>query len=220
MPAAATLKHVYCYQVGSSDCFKVGRTKNEPQKRKRGLSVGSPVKLELYRAVQTEDAVRLEQHIHQLLDLDRAENGEFFYVTRQELDEAVDEAIAFVDRCRPLLQEAKKLCRKKPGGTMLDPSDEMLDVYRELREAGRQKFLLERRIEFLEGKVQFVIGENRGIAGIASWEWCDRWTMNIGLFRKEQPKLYEKYKRDSGGRRFRLERANLTKSTRNPPSLS
>jgi T5orf172 domain len=206
------LKSVYCYQSGSGDCYKVGLTKDEPKKRKRGFSTGSPVKFkpEPYRAVATEHASQLETYIHHLLDQKRTENGEFFNVTPKELDAAVDEAVAFVNESRPLVQGAKKLCRKKPNATMLDPTDEMLDTYRELREAGRELFLLEKRIEFLQSKVQVAIGENCGITGVASWEWVQRWTMNVELFRKQQPKLYEKYKRDSGSRRFCLEQIDLT----------
>lgn len=61
------LESVYCFQLGWGDCFKIGRTKNSPEDRKRGFSTGSPVKLNLYRAIETEYAPELETCIHQLL---------------------------------------------------------------------------------------------------------------------------------------------------------
>ena len=85
--------------------------------------------------------------------------------------------------------------------------------YRQLRAAERELFLLERRIELLESKVQVEIGENRGMKGVATWEWGTRFTMDVPRFRKEHEALYEKYKRDSGGRRFCLDRVDLTKMT-------
>ncbi len=128
-----------------------GRPDEEPAPaRMRGLATGSPVKLTFYRAVETENASGLEKYIHQLLDAKRAENGEFFHVNRQELDNAINEAEAFIRESQPLLLEAKKLCRKKPNDTMVDPTDEMRDIYLQLRKANRDKFLLERRIELLE----------------------------------------------------------------------
>lgn len=112
---------------------------------------------------------------------------------------------------QPLFREASKLRRKKPSETLVDPSEEMREIYRELREASRQKFLLDRRIELLETKIQVAIGENRGMSGVASWKWADCWTMDINRFRKERKELYEEYKRNSGTRKFCLERADLAK---------
>jgi hypothetical protein len=212
---ASELKHVYCYRIGSADCFRVGRTKNPPEKRKRGWATGSPAKPTLYRDVLTENPSSLEAYIHHLLDAKRAENGEFFNVTPQELDDAIDEAEAFMKEYQPLLGQAAKLRRKKDNGAMVDPPDEMRAIYRQLREATREKFLLDRRIELLQSKIQVVIGDNRGMKGVASWEWEDHWEMNIPKFREAEPALYdalyEKYKRDSGRRVFRLERTDLTK---------
>ena len=211
---ASELKHVYCYRIGTDNCYKIGWTKGAPDKRMRGFATGSPAKLKLYRDELTENASALEQYIHQLLDARRTENGEFFNVTTQELDDAIDQAVAFMKELLPLLDGVKKLRRKKPNETMIDPSDEMLDVYRRLRKATREKFLPDRRIELLESKIQVVIGENRGMTGVASWKRNDCWKMDTTRFKKEKSalyaELYEEYKRNSGSRKFCLERVDLT----------
>jgi hypothetical protein len=62
------LHHVYCYQIGSGNCYKVGRTKKLPDKRMREFATDSPVKPQLYRDVETENASGLEKYILQLLD--------------------------------------------------------------------------------------------------------------------------------------------------------
>jgi hypothetical protein len=206
------LKHVYCfhYQIGSDNYYKVGLTKNPPAMRISELATGSPVKPTICRDVETEDASRLEKYIHQLLDPKRAANGEFFHVSWEELNHAVDKAVAFINRCQPVLREANKLRRKKPNDTVLEPTVSMLRIYRQLRDLSRKQFLMERRIEYLMGKVQVAIGENHGIKGIASWKWEDRWTMDVKRFQKEHETLYEQYKRDSGSRKFRLDRIDLT----------
>ncbi|MDP9054872.1 MAG: GIY-YIG nuclease family protein [Acidobacteriota bacterium] len=207
----SVLKNVYCYQVGSGDCYKIGKTKNHPEKRKREFATGSPEKLELYRTEPTENASGLGTYIHQLLAARRTENGEFFRVTRKALDDAVDEAVAFMNASSQLLREAKKLRRRKPNDILIPPTPEMLAIYRQLREVSREKFLIERRIEFLQSKVQIAIGENRGMKDVASWKWVDSWTIDAKLFKKEHAVLYEQYKRDSGARKFLLERVDLTK---------
>ena len=205
----AELKHVYIYSVGSN-CYKIGRTKHTPEKRKRGWATGSPVKPKLYRDVLTEHPSALENYIHHDLDLKRRENGEFFNVAEDELDAAVNRAEAFTQELQPLFHEAKRLSRKKPTDEMLDPTDHVRDLYRRLQEASREKYLLDRQIELLVSRVKIAIGENRGIEGVASWDWQERSTMDVKRFQKEHPVLYEEYKRDSSCRVFRPERVDLS----------
>ena len=207
------LENVYCFQLGSDDCFKVGRTKNSPEERKLGFSTCSPVKLNLYKKIETHYAGELEKCIHQLLDEKRAENGEVFHVTANELDDAVNRAVDFIEKSQPFVREANRLRRQKPlSTTWVRPSSEMLQIYRELRAYRREKFFIEQRIAFLESQIQVAIGGTLGMEGIASWAWTDRWTIDTDRFKKEQESLYEQYKRSSGGRRFCLERIDLTKS--------
>src|SRR5215831_5405497 len=68
---------VYCFRVGPEDTCRVGRTKNPPVQRLKSVSVGSPQKLTLHREIKTDDAAFLEKYIHRLLDIHRAQNGEF-----------------------------------------------------------------------------------------------------------------------------------------------
>src|SRR2546429_9952226 len=93
---------VYCFRVASANCFKVGRTKKAPDKRMKGVSVGSPHKLTVYREIKTDDAPFLEKYIHWLLDSKRAANGEFFNVPEGELDGAIDEAESFLRERLPV----------------------------------------------------------------------------------------------------------------------
>jgi len=196
---------VYCFQVGSSDCFKIGRTRNAPTGRMKNVSVGSPQRLTLYKTVETEFASRLESYLHKVLEPYRAPNGEFFNVTTSQLDDAVRESIQFVSATEPLLEEAKKLQRKKPTADLLEPSAEILALHRELKAALRQSFLLERKIEALQGKLQVAIGENLGFKGVASWKWRESWILNQALLKREEPELYEQYRERSGSRVFCLE---------------
>jgi hypothetical protein len=206
------MEHVYCFQVGSDNLFKVGRSKNPPEKRKPGLSTGSPVKLHLYRDIETENSADIEAYIHRLLDAKRTENGEFFNVTAQELDEAVNRGVEVMNEFQPLYRQASALRQKPPNDadTMVDASDDMREIYRELRKLRSERYLIEQRVAFLESKIQVAIGDNGGMKGVASWSWVDRWTMDIERFKNEQDALYQQYKRNSGCRIFRLDKVDLT----------
>jgi T5orf172 domain len=211
----APLKHVYCFQVGSEDCYKIGLTKNAPKQRMRGFATGSPSKFTQYRVEATEHPRKLEKCIHTLLSAKRAENGEFFYATGEEVDRAFDEALAFVAECQPLVAAAEKLREQKPANTVAAPTEVIKQVHRELSMVRRERLLLDQRIEFLESKIQVAIGQNRGMAGIASWDWVDNWQFDITAFKDEEPeeyaRLYEVYNRNIGTRRFILEKVALTK---------
>jgi hypothetical protein len=213
---AAILKDVYCYQRGSEDCYKIGRTKETPEKRKRGFATGSPVKFTLCRTEKTAHPTKLEKHVHALLGTRRAENGEFFFVTRPEVDKAFDQAVAFVEEAQDLIENAGRLKKRKPADTMLDVTPEVLSIYKELQARQRESFLVEREIEVLESRMQLAIGENSGIEGIATWKWRDSWTFDLKKFQREEPAdyetLFEKYKRNSGTRYFDLAKGILTKA--------
>ncbi len=196
---------VYCYQVASSDCFKIGRTRNTAVKRLNNVSTGSWKKLSIYREIITDQPVHLEKQIHRLLDVHRAENGEYFNVTKPQLDNAVEEAEVFLTANLPIIQQAKKLQHQKPRGTALRLADEEIKaLHRDLKEAVRQSFFLAQHIELLQSKLQIAIGDDLGIDGVALWKWRETVTLNSKLFKSEEPELFEKYKRMSATRCFRL----------------
>lgn len=210
----AVLMHVYCFRLGSQDCYKIGLTQNTPAKRMRGFATGSPSRFTEYRVEATEYPRALEKHIHALLSTKRAENGEFFYATREEVDSAFDRAVVFVREFQPLVAAVEKLREQRPPDTVAEPTDEIKHAYRELRTARRDRLLLDQRIEFLESKIQVAIGQNRMMKGIASWEWVDNWQLDLTAFKDAEPeeygRLYGQYKRNSGTRRFVLEKVDLT----------
>jgi hypothetical protein len=209
----AEIGNVYCFQLGNNDCFKVGRTKNSPEDRKRGFATGSSAKLNLYRTIKTEYARELEAYIHQLLDTRRAENGEFFHVSAERLDLAVEDARAFVEKAQPLIYQAEQLRKEKPlSEGLVEPCNEIFEIYERLRKVRRDRYLIEQEIAFLESKIQVAIGRNAAMREIASWKWTDHWAIDMDRFRTEQDPLYQQYKRNSGYRRFCLERIDLTKA--------
>lgn len=198
------MESVYCFRVGSEDCFKVGRTKSNPKERKDDVSVGSPQKLTEYRAIETEHASKLEWYIHRALDMKRAENGEFFLVKPSELDDAINDGLAFLHKSLPLLKQVEEFKKTKPNEQMREPSKGDRSLYRALRESRKELFLLEQKILILQSQLEVAIGKNLGLKGIASWKWQEAARFNLIVFKEEHPDLYEKYKKSSATRVFRL----------------
>lgn len=201
---------VYFYRFGSDDCFKIGHTKQEPDKRKRGFATGSPKKLTLYKTIPFEKHIALEKYIHKLLDEKRAERGEYFNVSEFELDNAIETAIRFLSETLASCDEAKKLQRAKPADTVVDATNEMREIYRRLRGLLSERYLMERQIEFLKSKVKLAIGNNSGMKDVAMWKWCDQQRFDIARFKREHEALYKQYEKNSGHRRFLLDGFDLT----------
>lgn len=196
---------VYCYRAGALDLFKVGHTKNAAAMRMKNVQTGSWEVLSIYRQIETDHAPRLlEDRIHKLLAAYRTKKGEFFQVTTELLDRAVDDAQVFLAEYLPIIQQVKKFQRHKPSPEVLHTYDDIDVVFQELKKAKQEQALLEQRIELLQGKLQIAIGENAGIENVASWKWQEKFIFDLRLFKADQPALFKRYQKSSGTRYFRL----------------
>src|SRR5262249_53427632 len=128
-----------------------------------------------------------------------------FNVSAKERDRAIEEAEAFLADSLPVLQEVERLQKRQPTSRVLDPSEGIKALHSELREAQRQAFFLGQKIVTLRGRIKIAIGESLGIRGIASWKWREQWRLDLDALRREEPKVYEKFKCLSGYREFHLE---------------
>src|SRR6202034_3786089 len=107
----------------------------------------------------------------------RAENGEFFYASREEIDAAFEKGIAFLATFQPLLAPAALYKEQKPAETLAESTDDIRQAYRLLKAARHDQLLLQQRIDFLECRIQVAIGMNAGMEGIALWDWVDNWQL-------------------------------------------
>jgi hypothetical protein len=197
---------VYCFQLGDTSCFKIGKSVN-PNRRKGAFSTASPLELIGRRCEASAHPEALEKYIHELLEPNRVLNRrEVFNATLQEVSEAFVTAVPAVNEAEKLLEQAATLAKSKPANrTMLAPSDEVTDLYGQLRKARQDEFFLQRRIEVLESKIKLAIGDNLGIKDTVSWEWRPGFRIDIEKLKKQRPHLYKlllnKFKADLSGRR-------------------
>ena len=189
-PAKAT--DVYCFQLGDTECFKIGKSV-DPDQRKRAFSTASRVELIERRCEPSEHPEALEKYIHALLGPKRVINRrEVFDVTMQEVSEAFATAVPIVNEAQKLLDQAAALAKNKPvNGAMLVPSNEVIDLYHQLRKAQQDQFFLQCRIEVLESKIKLAIGDNLGIQDVVSWNWRPSFRIDIDKLKKQRPRLYK-----------------------------
>ncbi len=95
------------------------KTANEnPEKRKQAYRSGVAGKLTFRLKIFSEDMSLLETYIHWILDHGRTENREVFRVGWQEVETAIEQALAFMVN-EPFLRDADSLRTVTPKDTFV-----------------------------------------------------------------------------------------------------
>lgn len=200
------MKEVYVYQVGDTDCYKIGFTRTSGSERKKNVSTGSPEKLTQVRSVEAEEPTKLETYIHMFLDHKRAPNGEFFYCTIEEVDTAIEKGEKYIKEDLKKMEEGDKFKDQKPNDVLIEPTGEILDIHGELRKAKQEEFFVKQRIQTMEAMLKCIIQGNLGIDGIATWKYVSRVSLDSKLVKDKFPEVFTECSKESGSRRFALER--------------
>lgn len=200
------MKEVYVFQVGTLDCYKVGFTRAGGDQRKKNVSTGSPEKLTKIRSIETEEHSVLENYVHNTLDHKRAPNGEFFNCKIDEIDEAINNGLKYIENDLPKIKESDSYKDKEPNDVIVPASSEIVNVYEELRKAKQQEFFIKQKINSLESAIKCSIGQNLGVEGIASWKWILSDKLDTSGLKEKYPDIVSEFTQKSGARRFSLER--------------
>ena len=86
---------VYVFQSGDGNYFKIGRTKDEIEKRRKALSTGNPKELKLFDHIVTDYDSEVEKYLHKELYKYYSAEGdakEIYLVELGILKEALDDA--------------------------------------------------------------------------------------------------------------------------------
>ena len=198
---------VYVFQSGDGNYFKIGRTKDEIEKRRKALSTGNPKELKLFDHIETDYDSEVEKYLHKKLYKYYSAEGdakEFYLVEPGILKEAIDDAREYEQGFLPLKQEAKELAKEDSNGEYADPDDQVLEMYRKLIDIRGQMDWLKIKSEILETKIKNRIRQMDGIKGIASWKTQVRFDFNKAKFEEHYPELHEKKKKKKKVRAFNI----------------
>jgi hypothetical protein len=110
--------------------------------------------------------------------------------------------VAALDAVRPAAEALRTI---QPNDEILEATSEVRAIHAQLRRARKDKFLIEKQIMLLNSKLQVVIGENRGVAGVATWAWFEGEELEEARLRAEQPDVVAPYMRAVAYRKFRVE---------------
>lgn len=88
----------YVYLLKSEEFFKIGATKNNPQKRLKSLTTGNPNNIELIHYFKCEKYFKVEKALHRKYSHQRIDDSkEWFSLTQEQVD-------SFIQDCQSLCE--------------------------------------------------------------------------------------------------------------------
>lgn len=83
----------FIHEEGCFNCFKIGKTENNPEERLSQLQTGNPRKLIIYRFILTDNHSLMESFLHNKYKEFRIQN-EWFNITQSVIDEECDSILS------------------------------------------------------------------------------------------------------------------------------
>jgi hypothetical protein len=187
------LSFVYFFKVGDKELFKIGKTKDNPEKRLKAVSTGSSYPLEIYKIIEHKDYSKLEVFLHRYFKDVRADNGEFFFIPLAKFDIKVNLALKEFEIFQEELKQIDSLKNIKNNDTTLEATQQITKIYSQLVNINYEIKDLKEKQERLENKLKLAISENKGIKNIATWTTQKKEQFDKQKYEKDHPQEYKKY---------------------------
>jgi hypothetical protein len=205
------MSHVYVLRSGGEDVFKIGRTRQDVDSRRRGLATGNPHLLTVYAVIETDHDALCETLLHKRLRSRRV-TGEFFAVSAEELEAVIRETRELLADLVASQQEVQRLAEEESDGRLLKPGSEEWSLYEKLLEVREAQDHYGVQRDLLENKLKLAIGGADGLEGIATWRTQERRDFDGARLKLERPELFEAYLKLSRLRAFRLAAVTIRRS--------
>ncbi len=197
------MAHVYVLRSGNEDVFKIGRTRQDVDSRRRGLATGNPHPLTVFDVIETEHEALCETLLHRRFRSRRV-SGEFFAVGPEELEAAIGETRELLADLVASQKEVERLGEEESDGLVLKPGSAEWSLYEKLLEVREAQDHYAFQRELLENKLKLTIGGAEGLEGIATWKTQDRRQFDAASFRLDRPEMFQSYIKLCRLRVFRL----------------
>lgn len=198
---------VYVLRSGSSNLFKIGRTKGSVDKRIKQLNTGNPHSLVVFDVIETEEASHCETYLHQRLRTVKhfgSGGTEFFEITPDELISILQDARTFLNEYISARRTADTYKAAQSEDRIIEPSDELQNEYRRLLEIREQVDMLKFEQELIEYRIKAALGMASELQGIATWKTSLVMRFDQDSFRQSNPDLHTQYLKQHTQRTFKL----------------
>lgn len=198
---------VYIVRHGDEDLFKIGMTRGSVEARMKALVTGNPHGLAEYDSIETDHPAKVEAFLQGLLRTKRSRRSdatEFYAVTPEELDAAINEARDFNEHDIPQEAEVEMLAAQRCTDAIVTPEDADWDTYTKLLAARAEHDAALHARNRLEWRLKLRIGTASALEGIATWKTLTAHRFDLDAFTEAHPELHATYQRETYSRRFDL----------------
>ncbi|MGK8491817.1 GIY-YIG nuclease family protein [Nocardia asiatica] len=203
------MAHIYAFQLGNEDLFKIGKTSNSLEQRRNQLQTGCPSTLTLFRSVSTETSAQAlagEHFIKQRYALRLVRpRSEIFRFTPAEVVGVLAAAQEYIEQELPREQADKaavaELEAVTPDEEVVEATADTAMLHRQLHEMLAEKARLENQVKDAENEIsrltsalKIAIGKSSGIDGVAMWRiGKSRAKFNAERLAQEAPEVHAQY---------------------------
>ena len=198
---------VYVFQSGSTNFFKIGRTKGDIEKRRKDLSTGNPEPLKLFDHIETDHDSLVEKYLHTKFfdQISKASDAtEYFEIEPSVLQKGLEDARTFLDEYIPLHEQANELKEVESNDEIKTPDDESISLYKKLCALRGEMDGLKFEYEVLENRLKNKIGRAEAIDGVATWKTQVRMALDQKALKEKHPEIVEEFITEKKSRVFKL----------------
>lgn len=197
----------FARESGSSNEFKIGHTKSSvATPRLTGLKRAGRPPLVLFRKIETESYLDVENYLHHRLHASEAPTGkEWFTITEAEAIAAYEDGVKIAkvfERHKRELEPLESI--ESTNGQVIEPSPEVKSLCLLIKQKTGQRDMLATEVELLRTDLKIAIGLNDGIKDLATWKVSSTARFNQTRLKEERPDIYEQFVVTTPGRSLRM----------------
>jgi hypothetical protein len=183
---------VYILKEGTSNIFKVGRTKGEVSKVLKRLQTGNSQPLNHFDTVEISQESACEAFFHRRLVSRRVGGGGGWEFFQMDSDEHMRTTIREFKAMVRALQESEEAVtpfeHEQCSSELIDASDEDREMLGKLLKIREEQGYLQFEYDMLETKLKLRIGNAAGIRDVATWKTELR--LDQETFKTVDPEMY------------------------------
>lgn len=165
---------VYILKEGTSNVFKIGRTKGDVAAVLKRLQTGNSKPLSHFDTVEADQESACEAFFHRRLVSRRVGGGGGWEFFRMDSDEHMYATVEEFRVMAKTLEEAEEAIspfdHEQCSAELVDPTDEDRELLVRLLKIKEEQAYLKFECELIESQLKLRIGTTSGIRGVATWK--------------------------------------------------
>ncbi|MGA2206355.1 MAG: GIY-YIG nuclease family protein [Terracidiphilus sp.] len=198
--------YVYAGQGENTNQFKIGRTSDEPRKRRAQHRTSNP-QFSYYRTYKTTHPCAAEKFLKKLFAEKRVPNTkEWFNIGCEEIDSGFLALDVYMQTHLSIAQEkeVKSLAKQMSDGVFLTPDDSHRELFHFCRKLKNEIEIRKLEYEHWKDQLKLQIGCHDGIEGLFQWKSQPQHDLDEDKLKSEYPEVWEACQEEISVRKFYL----------------